>query len=70
MANETKATNTELESVALKIYVERVSGMRFNRATEQLAIQSFKEAESFLAVRDMIRDGELDTNKPTAYASA
>lgn len=58
-ANETK-TDTELESVALRIYVERVSMRSASFGSDQIAAASFRDAEAFLRIRDKVRNKELE----------
>lgn len=61
MANESKL-DTELESVALRIYVERAGNRNaIAFGSEQIAAACFREAEAFLAVRDKVRNKELST---------
>ena len=64
MANETK-TDTELESVALRIYVERVSQRSSAFGVDQVAAACFREAEAFLRVRDKVRNKEFEPTRDT-----
>lgn len=59
MPPETKTpavAETEVNSVALKLFAERSARLAGNGA-EQVAVQCFKDAESFIAVRDVYKSG-------------
>ena len=57
--------NQELDELAFRLYVERAATAAVNRLDEQTAIDCYRKAEAFLAVRDRVRSGEAVTVKPT-----
>lgn len=62
MANDKTATSPELDELAFRIYTESVARTSGRRGGDKLAMDSFRKAESFLAVRDKVRSGELKTS--------
>jgi hypothetical protein len=65
MANE--KINSELDELAFRIYAECVS--RSPRAGEQLAIDCYRRAETFLVAREKIRNGTASLAKPDTTLS-
>lgn len=58
MATET----TELDTLAFELFKQRASNLR--QASEFEAIQAYKQAETFLAVRAKVQSGELTPAEP------
>ena len=53
------ADNKELYELAFELYVKRVAAQPLVRNAEHEAIEAYRKAESFLAVRDKIKSGGL-----------
>lgn len=60
-------TTTELDDLALRIYAECVA-LNPQRSGDQLAMDCYRRAESFLAIRDKLRDGKVTVPKPDGMA--
>lgn len=62
---KTVQADTELHELAFQIYCHRVAAQPINRAGAQIALDAFRKAEEFIAMRDQIESGEVSTAKPT-----
>lgn len=60
MANE---KNPELDELAFRIYCEHVGT---SRGGDKLVIDSYRKAETFISVREKIRNGTMQLEKPDA----
>lgn len=56
-----KQSTSELDDLAFRIYAERVSS---GRGGEHIAVDAYRKAADFVAVRDKMRAGELNPQKP------
>ena len=56
---------SELDRLAFEIFAAGLAARPIHRGAEQEAIASYRAAESFLAVRQRVRAGELKTVAPT-----
>lgn len=65
MPADPKAQDTELDDLAFKIYAERVAAHPTRRSGETEAIDSYRQAEAFIAVRRRVKAGELKTTPVT-----
>jgi hypothetical protein len=54
---------TELDEIALQIYAQRQSAPRISGESD--ALDCYRRADAFLAVRAKVRKGELKAAKPT-----
>lgn len=65
MADTTKtpaslpAGSDDLDQMAFQLYCERIAAHPYQRGGEQIAIEAYKKAEVFLAVRRKFKAGEL-----------
>jgi len=65
MAKEQQGTANELDEMAFSIFKERAAKAPNAQVGEQAAIVAYRQAESFLTIREKIRSGELETTEPT-----
>jgi hypothetical protein len=63
MANEQKAETSDLDVMAFKLYSQKLAGRNGSRVGERDAVESYAQAEAFLAVQRKARNGGL---KPKA----
>jgi hypothetical protein len=64
MAGEKQTTtNTELDDMAFDIFKETVAKSQTGRGGERQAKMAYQKAESFLAVREAVRNGDLEPSK-------
>lgn len=68
MANEQRDTrnaaappNAELDELAFRIYSQKAASHSARRGGDREAIDAYKQAEAFLAVRAKVRAGEMKT---------
>lgn len=66
MAGEksTQTGQSEVDELAFRIFSHRIANLYGRRGNEQLAVDAYRKAEAFLAVRDKVRKGELEIDKP------
>lgn len=64
MANETKEQSSELDELAFEIYSKRVAAHPVKGGGERDALDSYRKAEAFLAVRKRVRAGETKVKEP------
>jgi hypothetical protein len=63
MAVEQK-TNSEIDSLAFEIYSKRMAQPGPKRLASHEALEAFKQAEEFVAVRAKVKSGALKTEEP------
>lgn len=64
MPVDNKPSSTELDDLAFQLYSQRMAAQIGRRSGEPEAIESYRHAEAFVAVRQKVRSGALKVAEP------